>query len=565
MDADAKARRGRIPTITADVVRLRGLLDPTRYANERGPGAVMSSAIALIILLVCTTTVSSLLIGGAVARRFEIGVRLALGASRARVIRQLLTEIAILSLAGGALGLWIFGILGKLTEVAQDGFDVSPDWRTTGFTLLYAMLTATLAGLSPALHATRSGLSDVLKDSSTGASRKSRAQRTFVIAQIAIAQPLMVILAAATANVLQQVPAPRDVHQRERLMVAEFDTRIATATNAPSMVPALQQRLAAIPGVEAVVPIGYGPERISLAPPPASSPGPASTRETERLPTTAEVFAVPPGYFAAINARVVRGRDFVASDTLATVTPVIVSSLLAAQLFEAADPIGRRVRLVARGDTPPPELEIVGVVAIDQEATTLGHPSDLPPLYAPHRRHVGRFLIRTTAPAEALIPTVRAVARVEARLLPMSAIGTLAEADRRVRVRRLEVFGSVAGFGMIVLLLASIGLYAMMSIAVAQRRREIGIRVALGAHHRQVIMMFFRSGVRVTMIGLALGLPISLAGLTIMATVMEIPWILLPQSAVFVTLGVVSVGALASWLPARRAASVDPTIALRAE
>ncbi len=110
-----------------------------------------------------------------------------------------------------------------------------------------------------------------------------------------------------------------------------------------------------------------------------------------------------------------------------------------------------------------------------------------------------------------------------------------------------------------------IGLYAMVSIAVGQHRREIGIRVALGAHHRQVVMMFFRSGVRVIMIGLALGLPNSPAGLAMMAILMEIPWILLPQSALFVTLGVVGVGPLASWLPARRTASVDPTVALRAE
>ena len=142
---------------------------------------------------------------------------------------------------------------------------------------------------------------------------------------------------------------------------------------------------------------------------------------------------------------------------------------------------------------------------------------------------------------------------------------TLAQGDRERRSSRLEALGSVAGAGAITLLLAAIGLYAMVGLAVGQRRREIGVRVALGANTREVVTMFFKGGLRVAMLGLALGLPLSVAGLAVLAQKVGMVWIQLPVAGTLVTAAVVSVAALASWLPARRAASVDPMVALRPE
>jgi predicted permease len=567
-NASANAKATPTSVASADVVPLRGLMELGRYEDEMGPGQIIFPAIAVLILLVCTTTVSSLLVGKAVGRRHEIGVRLALGASRWRVVRQLLTEVLILALMGGALGVWVFGALLRLIEVSNDGFDVSPNWETTAFMIVYAIVTATLAGLSPALHATRAGLSDVLKDSASATTRRSRLQGTFVVAQIAIAQPIMVVLAAVIINIASKIPSANAVALRERIVVADLDAQIGFALKAPDRIPALVRRIGELPGVVSVLPVGYGEGRTLLELPRAAAPGDSSAPRFRHL---ASAFDVPPGYFRTVEAPLVRGREFMPSDTAVAVTPVIINEQLATSLFQSGDPIGRRITRMAIGnasrDERLTELEVVGVVRMEAETNSLNYPSELPPMFVPYRRQPndGRLLIRTAGPAEPLIPTMMSVVRDEARLLPVRRIGTLTHGDRERRSSRLEVAGSVAGGGMIALLLAAIGLYAMVGLAVGQRRREIGVRVALGANTGEVVAMFFRGGLRVAMLGLALGLPLSVVGLAILAQKAGMVWIQLPVAGTLVTLAVVSVAALASWLPARRAARVDPMVALRPE
>ena len=567
-NAAANAKATPATTASADVVPLRGIIELGQYTDEMGPSQIVFPAIALLILLVCTTTVSSLLVGKAVGRRHEIGVRLALGASRWRVVRQLVTEVFILALAGGALGMWVFGVLLRLVEVANDGFDVSPDWRTTAFMIVYAVVTATLAGLSPALHATRAGVSEVLKDSASSTTRRSRLQSTFVVAQIAIAQPLMVVLAATIINVANKIPSANVVALRERIVVADLDAHIGSTLKAPDKTPALVRRIGELPGVATVLPIGNGQGRSILELPRSSAPGDSAASRFRYL---ASAYDVPPGYFQTVEARIVRGREFVASDTTLAVTPVIINEQLATSLFRSSDPIGRRIARVTldsrQRDDRATELEVIGVVRMEQETNSLGYPSDLPPMFVPHRRQArdGRFLIRTAGPAEPLIPTMIATIRDEARLLPVRRIGTLAQGDRERRSSRLEVAGSVASAGIITLLLAAIGLYAMVGLAVGQRRREIGVRVALGANTREVVRMFFKGGLRVAMLGLAIGLPLSVVGLAILAQQAGMVWVQLPIAGTVVTAAVVSVAALASWLPARRAAGTDPMVALRPE
>jgi predicted permease len=580
-DAAAKAQAKREWTATADVVPLRGLMMEVtgRYEDELGPSMALFTAIALLILLVCTTTVNSLLVGAAVARRYEIGVRLALGASRSRVVRQLLTEISILALAGGALGMWAFGALSRVIEVANDGFDVSPTWATLGFTMLYAVLTATLCGLSPALHATRAGLSEVLKDSSAGTRGRSRLQRTFVVAQIAIAQPLMIGLAAVLAHMVGELAPKGNVTLRDRILIAQLDSYVGLTLNAPDKVPALVQRLAGLPSVSAVLPIGLVQHWASLELPPSSPSAASGNASLQAAKSHTVVFDVPPGYFAALDVPIIRGREFVASDTGLTLTtiPAVISESLAVELFRSRDPIGQRLLQTSPYDERPVEMEVVGVVRVTRETFFLEQEPDYPPVFVPFRQRpkglcrLGsciagtKLLIRTTGPAEPLIPTVIAVAREEARMLPLSRIGTLAQGDRRYRQSRLEAVSIAAVCGAVALILASVGLYGMVSIAVGQRRREIGVRVALGAHTRQVVALFFRSGLRATALGLALGLPVSVVALAALMRALEGTWDGVPLLAVLVTLVVVLVASLASWLPARRAARVDPMIALRAD
>ena len=575
-DAASKARTKREWTATADVVRLRGMVDVIgRYDNELGPGMAVFSAIALLILLVCTTTVNSLLVGAAVARRYEIGVRLALGASRVRVVRQLLTEVGLLALAGGALGMWGFGALSRFVEVSQDGFDVSPTWATMGFTVLYAVLTATLCGLSPALHATRAGLSQVLKDSGGGTKGRSRLQRTFVIAQIAIAQPLMVGLAVALAYVVGELGPPGNATLRDQVLTAELDTYVDYTLNAPDKVPGLVQRIAGLPGVTSVLSIGLGQgwAQVEVSRTPSSA---GDTLAAQQQSSTV-VYDVPPGYFRAVDAPIVRGREFVASDTTLEITPAIIAESLAVALFKSADPIGQRIIRTSPNDDRRAELEVVGVVRVSPETNFLESEPDYPPVFVPFRPRRGcyekatgcaagtKLLIRTSGPAEPLIPTVMAVAREEARTVPVRRLRTLAQGDELWRASRLEVAGVGAICGSVALVLASVGLYAMLAIAVGQRRREIGVRVALGAPRRQVVRMFFGSGLRATLVGLAIGLPLSVVVLAVLMRQLDIPRTNVPALALLVALTVVGVASLASWLPSRRAARVDPMVALRSD
>jgi predicted permease len=565
-DAESRALVKRPATYSADVTRLRGLI-PNSYEQDLGPIGLMATLVAVLILLVCTTTVSSLLVGSAVARRYEIGVRLALGASRGRVIRQLLAEISVLALIGAALGLWAFSALSRIIEVAQDGFDVTPNWETIVFTVGYAILAATLCGLSPALHATRAGLSEVLKDSAASVTRKSRLQRSLVIGQIAVAQPLMVLLAAVTTNVFNQIPAARQGTVRDHVLVAELDTYAGYNLKMPDRIPDVVRALEQLPGVVSVQAVGTGLGWMSF-----DYPTPARAGEPSRPAARAVASNVPPGYFRMVDAPIVRGREFMPADTLVTgAVPLILSESLATAMFKSTDPIGQRLRRIvpedAAGiDTRPREFDVVGLVRMVRDSNSLNYPVDLPPVFVPYNRErEGRVLIRTAASAEPLMPSVMAVLRKNAPTIPVRKLQTLAEGDRVRRDSRLGAFGAVAAAGMVVLVLASIGLYAMVSVAVGQRRREIGVRVALGARASQVVAMFFMNGLKVAFIGLLIGLPLSIAGLVLLGSQSDMSAINVPGVSLTVAVAVTAVAAFASWFPSRRAARVNPITALRSE
>jgi predicted permease len=564
-DAESRALIKRASTFSADVTRLRGLI-PNSYEQDLGPIGLMATLVAVLILLVCTTTVSSLLVGSAVARRYEIGVRLALGASRGRVVRQLLAEISVLALIGAALGLWAFGALSRIIEVAQDGFDVTPNWETVVFTVAYAIIAATLCGLSPALHATRAGLSEVLKDSAS-VTRKSRLQRSLVIGGIAVAQPLMVLLAAVTTNAFNQIPTTQTGSVRDLVLIAELDTYAGYNLKMPDQIPGVVRALEQLPGVVSVQAVGTGLGWMSFDYPTAARVG-----EPARPAARAVASNVPPGYFRMIEAPIVRGREFVPSDTIATSPiPLILSESLATALFKSSDPIGQRLRRIvpeeaAGVDTRPREFEVVGLVRMARDSNSLEYPADLPPVFVPYKRgREGRVVIRTRAAAEPLIPSVMAVVRKEAPTIPVRKLQTLSEGDRVKRDSRLGAFGGMAFGGALVLLLASIGLYAMLSVAVGQRRREIGVRIALGARVSQVVAMFFVNGLKVALIGLVIGLPLSIAGLVLLASESDMSVISIPGVAATVAAAVTAVAAFASWFPSRRAARVNPIVALRSE
>jgi len=519
--------------------------------------------IGLLLLLVTCTNVSSLMVAAAVARRHEIAVRLSLGASRARILRQLLTETSLLALAGAAAGLIVFWWLLKLLAGPGgtiDGNSVMPDVYTLAYTMVVAIGIGVLFGLSPALHATRTGVANALRDSGTGASRQSRLQRGFVVAQIVFSQPLLVMLGATLSMVIAD-------YQPLRPEISEHTVRVTfrplNQTGAPEQrreaVEALIPRIAAHPDVTGVVPeASWHMVRRFMY----SVPAAAGREDTAH--TTLSVEGAAPGWFALLDIPIVLGRDVAYADTAERDLPVVIPSHLARAMWGDAHPIGRVFASPGQRDTV--NMTVVGLYDATY-ATTRGN--DSLTVFTAHGKEWRRdaLLVRTRGDAEAFMPELRRMVRDLAPGLPVTTMRTIAQVDEHERVITLRVGALIGAGGALALLLASLGLYGVIALAVRQRTREIGIRIALGAKPLRVARMFLASGVRLGAVALVIGLPLSIVGLQLLVSQAEL---LAPRVDVWVVgagvaVVLLTVAAAATWLPARRAAAVDPASTLRVE
>lgn len=534
LDPSAEARGE--PSRGTDVVPLRA----NNYFPPSGEtpgmiGRVLGLWIPLLVLLITCTNVSALLAGIGLSRRREIAVRLAMGAHRARLVRQLLTESAVLGLVAGALGLVVVWNLVKGLDATVLDVPLWIDWRTAAFTFTLALLTGVGFGVSPALHATRLALSDVLKESDLMGTR-SRLQASLVVAQIALTQPALLMMGGMLLNLQQELQRQPVSANAAHILDVRFNTNPRYGVldgKSEDTLRRMRDRLAALPGIVAVIPQ-------------SGSEGDVEVSDT----VTARVHGAPPGYLALMGPPIVRGRDFTASDDPGD-RPIIIGEGLARTLWGDADPIGQR--LAAR-------YTVVGTVADDAEKE-----EDVR-VYGPHVRTTERFLIQTAGEAHTMLTDVRRVAQDEAPEVPVVSARTLAavEAEARASTRQGIVAAGIAGS--LTLILAAIGLYSVTSYAVGQRVREIGIRAALGADRRRIVGLFLRRGLRLTVTGVVVGLAVSGLVLQALSAVEQGP---MPSGvygvAVGVTVFVMSVALLATWIPARRAAAVDPLAALRRE
>jgi hypothetical protein len=303
----------------ADVVPLRG--NPSVSPDDEiALTAAAYEALALLILLITCTNVSALVVGTAVARRHEIAVRLSLGASRARLIRQLLTESSLLALAGGALGLLVYWWIARLLVLRLPEQDIVPDLTTAALTMCVALGTGILFGLSPALHATRRGTADALKDSAAGATARSRLQRALVVTQIALTQPLLVGLGVTMAIVLRDSARPANADVSERTIRVSFNLvgrnqfrggqlsdilRSDAYKTQAARVDAALRRVAALPGVVGIVrgPVGHSTMDLTVVSEDRGATPPPATRVAVRVEETPG-----PDYFALLEIAIVRGR-----------------------------------------------------------------------------------------------------------------------------------------------------------------------------------------------------------------------------------------------------------------
>jgi predicted permease len=528
---------------------------------------VLVGAVGIVLLIACVN-VANLLFARGTLRRREIALRLALGANRSRVVRQLVTESTMLAVAGGLLGVVLarlgLPILTRLgAEIPRlDGTRINPGGLA--FALLVSIGTGVLVGMVPGIQQSRTDLRDALGEGSRGTTdgrRRRRLRSALVAAEIAMA--LVVLVAAgllarsfaalqrvepgfSSSNVLTlQLGLPRSV----------YDSGAKVAHFYQQLVP----DLAAIPGAvetSAIYPIPMGGEGWSgsfdvegrVTPP--NEPAPH-----------AEYSVSMPGYFHAMGIPLTAGRDFGPDDRKAAAQVAIVDEKLAAKYWPHADPIGKRIS--TSGDAGDWTI-VIGVVGHVYRSgpTNEGEPQ----LYLPHQQHPERamsLVVRTAGPPFALARSVREVVRRHDPDLPTSAMQSMEEltsaaiAPQRFNLLMLGLFAIVA------LVLASVGLYGVMSYLVSQRSREIGIRIALGGRPLDVRSMVVRESLGIALGGLAVGAVVSLALSRAVTTLLFGVSPLDPLTYATITILLLGVAALAAFGPARRAARVDPLVALR--
>jgi putative ABC transport system permease protein len=568
-----------LPGSAARVGMTRSAQVQDMYAPPPGatPDEILAIAaimiIGALILLVAWTNVSALMVAAAVGRRHEIAVRLALGASRVRLLRQLVTESTLLALAGGAAGLtlawWVLTYNSK-TEI--DGVDIVPDFGTFAFVLGLALASGILFGLSPALHATRSGVANAMRDSGKASTSRSRLQRGFVVAQIMLSQPLLVLLGTMLSLVIADYRPLSPAMSRHVAAVGFRPLQRGGAGQRREAVDALVPRIASRAEVVSVVPDAAAFGIRGIVAPDAD----ARAARGDSTPTVVHTEGAAPGWLALVDVPIILGRDVSLADTAAADHPVVIGSDLARKLWGGANPVGRTLAspvLLPGQDSIA--MTVVGVydatrrlpgMRWDGGATRTDAPSRVFTARGKQWRR-DRILVRTRGPAAPFLPELQRLIRTQASSLPVTGMRTLAQADEQMYRETLQVAGLAGAGGALALVLASLGLYGVVSLAVQQRTREIGIRIAVGAHPTRVARMFLASGVRVSALALVLGLPLSVAGLHV---AMSQGIVIAPGAnpyliGVGIAVLLLAVAAAATWVPARRAATVDPATTLRQE
>jgi putative ABC transport system permease protein len=533
---------------------------------------VLLGAVAMLLLIACTN-VANLLLGRASARRQEIAVRLSLGATRGRVVRQLLTESVVLSLVGGTLGLAAAAVgtralVRSLPESAQlPRLDmVSLDGRLLAFALGVTLLTGVLFGLAPALAASRAGLQGTLRDASrgtTGGTGAVRLRNTLVVAEVGLALMLLVG-AGLLLRSFQNLQAVDSGMRAEGVLALRMNLS-SEAYSGEGAVQGFMQRLVpalkGLPGVQAVGSIQFLPltgAKSGTTAWRADRPKPGPDQEKG-----ADIRAVGGDYFQAQGVRLLRGRAFDERDHAESAPTVVINEALAREQFPGEDPVGKRLVFDWDGDN---EAEIVGVVDDVHEMTLTDAPS--PAFYRPLAQFPDgnlNVLVRTTGDPMALAGAVRAEVKALDPNLPVASVRTMESvvADATARSRLSSYL--LAGFAAIALLLAAIGLYGIISYGVAQRRGEIGVRVALGADRGSILGLIVRQGMGLTAVGLAVGLVGAFALTRLLRSLLFGVGAADPVTFFAVPLLLAAVALVASYLPADRAARTDPATALRTQ
>ena len=542
------------------------------------PLKLLMALVALVLLIACANLANLLLARGA-ARQREFAVRLSIGAGRGRLIRQLLTESFLLAMLGAALGVvlaqWADNVLLRMVSptgsVGQEAIQLSlrPDARVLAFTFAVAILTALLFGLIPALRATRLDLSPMLKAGASGAtveghSRRFPVGKILVVTQVSISLVLLVA-AGLFVRSLQRLSEVKLGYKTERLLL--FRVRPIPAGYKDAAIPRVLQELLdkfkAVPGVSAASLSSNGLFAHSESGDPISVEG--YIPKPGELPHS-RMDQVGPDYFSVVGMPILSGRGITAQDSGNGPRVAVINQAFAKQFFPNTNPIGKRVTDTYPGN--PASAEIVGVVAdakynsLREETPTRLYNPIFNPLWPEQSAY---FEIRTSADPATVSAALRAVVHDTNSAIPEIEIHTMSGLiDDSLQTDHFVAQLSTA-FGLLAIILASVGLYGIMAFTVARRTRDIGIRMALGAGRSKIVRQVLNETLILMVIGIAVGVPIALAGTRLIKSMLFGLGAVDPVAIVAACAILAVIAGLAGYIPARRASQVDPMVALRYE
>jgi predicted permease len=541
--------------------------------DMRRPLLLILGAVGIVLLIACSN-IAGLLLSRSLARRKEFTLRAALGAGKWRLMRQVLTESLMLAGIGGIGGVLIAKVAVHFVKFfAPPNIprlnEVSLDIRVVLFAFAITFVTGILFGLAPTIAGSRDNLVESLKEEgqrSGSSAAGAKLRNVLLISEVALALVLIISAGLLTRTFFHLLGVDPGFNPT-RVLTFELTLPATKYTDQPQIVALYQRTLQSIrslPGIEsagitAITPLAGATESTTIRLPDHPSQDP-------KAPAFSNYTMVSPGYFAAAGTPLLRGRDFLDSDTADSLPVAIINGAMAKKYWPGEDAIGKQVAPTSK---KYPEATIIGIVADVKRLSLRENPP--PEMYVPYNQKVWPslltmdVLVRTKADPASLTDTVRSALRSVDADLPLAKIATLNTiVDDSMTLPRfaMVVLGSFAGLA---LLLASVGMYGVISYFVGQRTREIGVRIALGAQRRDVFGMVLGQGARLAAIGIVLGLLAALAATRMMVSFLYGVQPIDPLTFAALPFLLLSIALLACYVPARRAMRVDPMVALHHE
>ncbi len=551
------------------------------YSDDRAEAGsllrLLAAAVALLALIACAN-LAGLFMVRAAGRQREIAVRLAVGSGRGRVVLLLLAEGMVVALVAGALGLlfseWAARLMASIRpSSAERNLDVSVDARVFCFALAASMIACVLFALLPALRSVPADLTAVLRHGSAGTgARRTRLRSVLMAAQVAVC---FILLSAAglLAGNLRQVLSADPGYETANVAMGSLDLTLQRYSEQRGLAVYRQllERLEGLPGVTSAtlastVPPAEFPERESIFHPEEEPSPEVFLGRSFELGLRVDINRVAPRYFETLGIRVLAGRDFTARDERGTPQVAVVNRALAQRMWPGQNPIGKRLAWPLWGGPRRPPFEVVGLAA-DTRSRSLESPA-VPLLYVPLLQNYSgrtRLVVRTRSnPAAALQGLAQTLAAVDPDLALYGAETMGRHVAQSLWAQRLAM-GWIGAFSLTAMALTAIGLYGVMAQSIAQRGREVGIRMALGAAPGSVSRLVVREGMRLAVAGIGAGLPVSLALAGALGGFLTVTHSRNVTAYLGAAILLATVLLAACWIPARRASRVDPVQALRTE